>query len=104
MPIAARATRVPVDSSRISALLANDLDAIVAPGPAYANVSASAGYPTVMVPGGYTDGGNIPMGISFLGTRWAEPKLISYAYDYEQASKRRIPPTAFNSDLRKAGC
>jgi amidase len=98
---------VPIYSARAaidSALLANDLDAIVAPGPAYANVSAAAGYPTVMVPGGYTDGGNIPMGISFLGSRFTEPRLISYAYDYEQASKRRIPPTSFNAALRKAGC
>ncbi len=98
--VAIHAARVAIDS----ALLANDLDAIVAPGPAYANVSASAGYPTVMVPGGYTEGGNLPLGISFLGSRFTEPRLISYAFDYEQASKRRIPPTNFNSALRAAGC
>lgn len=97
---AIQSARAAIDS----ALIANDLDAIVAPGPSYANVSASAGYPTVMVPGGYADGSNLPMGISFLGSAWDEPKLISFAYDYEQASERRIPPTAFNAKLRRAGC
>ncbi|HYN36769.1 MAG TPA: amidase family protein, partial [Actinomycetota bacterium] len=97
---AIQSARAAIDGT----LLANDLDAIVAPGPTYANVSASAGYPTVMVPGGYAEGANLPMGISFLGSAWDEPQLISYAYDYEQASKRRLPPTDFNSDLRKSGC
>ena len=67
-------------------------------------MSASAGYPTVMVPGGYAKGSSMPMGISFLGSAWDEPQLISFAYDYEQASKRRLPPTHFNTDLRKTGC
>lgn len=98
--VAIQAARAAIDGT----LLSNDLDAIVAPGPAYANVSASAGYPTVMVPGGYAEGANMPMGISFLGSAWDEPQLISFAYDYEQASKRRIPPTHFNADLRKSGC
>ena len=97
---AIHAARVAIDGT----LVANDLDAIVAPGPAYANVSAAAGYPTVMVPGGYSKGSSFPMGVSFLGSAWDEPELISYAYDYEQASKRRIPPTNFNADLRKTGC
>ena len=95
-----RPRRAAIDGT----LIANDLDAIVAPGPAYANVSASAGYPTVMVPGGYEKGSNRPLGISFLGSAWEEPKLISFAYDYEQATKLRRPPTDFNADLRKSGC
>ena len=100
-------SQAAIQSARLaidSALLADDLDAIVAPGPAYANVSASAGYPTVMVPGGYTKDANVPVGISFLGSAYDEPKLISYAYDYEKSSQRRRPPTHFNPQLRRAGC
>lgn len=100
-------SQAAIQSARLaidSALLADDLDAIVAPGPAYANVSASAGYPTVMVPGGYTKGSNVPVGISFLASAYDEPELISFAYDYEQASDRRIPPTHFNARLRRTGC
>ncbi|MFN2594914.1 MAG: amidase family protein [Actinomycetota bacterium] len=85
-------------------LTTDNLDAIVAPGPAYANVSAAAGYPTVIVPGGYSPGSNQPMGISFLGTAWAEPHLISYGYNYEQISHRRIPPTDVNAQLDPKGC
>ena len=75
----------------------DDLDAFVAPGAAYANLSAAAGYPTVIVPGGYS--GSAPLGISFVGTAYSEPQLISYAYDYEQASHRRVPPTEINKNL-----
>lgn len=86
-------------------LIANDLDAIVvAPGNTYANVSASAGYPTVIVPAGYTIQGKRPMGLAFLASAYDEPQLISYAYDYEQATHRRVPATAVNDDLLSAAC
>jgi amidase len=32
------------------------------------------------------------MGITFIGGRWAEPKLLGLAYDFEQATKVRVPP------------
>ena len=85
-------------------LLADDLDAIVAPGNNYANISAAAGYPTVVVPGGYTGNGRSPFGVSFLADGFSEPELISFAYDYEQATKLRVPPTAVNEALVPEGC
>jgi hypothetical protein len=42
------------------------------------------------VPTGYDAG--LPLGITFIGGRWAEPKLIGLAYDYEQATHVRVPP------------
>ncbi|MDT7603505.1 MAG: amidase, partial [Acidobacteriota bacterium] len=33
-----------------------------------------------------------PVGISFFGAAYTEPKLISLAYAYEQATKLRRPP------------
>jgi amidase len=54
--------------------------------------SAVAGYPIVNVPMGFVDG-VLPVGMSFIGTAWSEPKLIKYAYAYEQQSKNRRPPT-----------
>ena len=82
------------------------LDAIIAPtgGPpwptdlvngdhytgGYSSASAVAGYPHITVPAGYVFG--LPVGISFFGRAWSEPKLITYAYAYEQATKaRRVP-------------
>jgi hypothetical protein len=32
------------------------------------------------------------MGITFIGGRWSESRLIGFAYDYEQATHVRVPP------------
>jgi len=87
-------------------LRANRLDAVVAPtgSPAWttdlvngdhftgasSTPAAVAGYPSVTVPAGEAFG--LPIGLSFIGTAWSEPKLIALAYAYEQATKNRRPP------------
>jgi amidase len=84
----------------------NRLDAMIAPtgGPAwptdwingdhftggYSSASAVAGYPHITVPAGYVFG--LPVGISFFGGAWSEPKLIKYAYAFEQATRARQAP------------
>jgi len=35
---------------------------------------------------------SLPLGVTFIGRRWAEPRLIGLAYDYEQATHIRVPP------------
>jgi len=45
--------------------------------------AAVAGYPAVTVPAGQLSG--LPLGISFVGPRWSEPRLIALAYAFEQA-------------------
>ena len=59
--------------------------------PGLAGIAAAAGYPHITVPAGYVRG--LPVGISFVGRAWSEPTLIRLAYAYEQATKRRRPPT-----------
>jgi amidase len=81
------------------ALLADDLDALLAPGPAYANVGAAAGYPTVMVPSGTLNDDTVANGLSFLGTGFDEADLLRYAAAYEKATQRRVPPTVGNPEL-----
>ncbi len=82
------------------------LDALVAPtgGPAWttdlvngdhfsgasSTPAAVAGYPSITVPAGEVFG--LPVGVSFIGRAWSEPKLIALAFAYEQATKRRRPP------------
>jgi amidase len=82
------------------------LDAIVAPtgSPAWptdllngdhflgasSSPAAVAGYPSITVPAGAVHG--LPVGLSFMGRRWSEPKLIALAYAFEQATKHRQPP------------
>jgi amidase len=82
------------------------LDALVAPtgGPAWttdlvngdhfggasSTPSAIAGYPSITVPAGATFG--LPVGLSFIGRAWSEPKLIALAFAYEQATRHRRKP------------
>jgi amidase len=53
--------------------------------------AAVAGYPSITVPAGFVDG--LPVGMSFIGRAWSEPRLIALAYAYEQATKQRRAPT-----------
>jgi amidase len=84
----------------------NRLDAIIAPtnSPAWttdlingdhfsigsSSPAAIAGYASVTVPAGASFG--LPVGVSFIGGKWAEPKLITLAYAWEQATHLRKPP------------
>ena len=52
--------------------------------------AAVAGYPNINVPAGFAHG--LPVGISFFGRAWSEPKLIAIAYAFEQATKHRRAP------------
>jgi amidase len=88
------------------ALAAHRLDALVAPtgAPAWpvdhvngdhhlggsSRAPAVAGYPNVTVPMGDVRG--LPVGISFLGTAWSEPRLLGLAFAYEQGTRHRKPP------------
>lgn len=49
------------------------------------------GFPEITVPAGVTQHG-LPIGISFYGKPYSEPRLIALAYAYEQASKARKAP------------
>lgn len=82
------------------------LDAIVAPsnGPAWptdhvngdrftggnSSVAAVAGYPSITVPMGFAH--ELPLGLSFIGGAWTEPRLIGLAYAFEQLTRARRAP------------
>lgn len=84
----------------------HQLDALIAPttGPAHVtdfiygdrstggstSLAAVAGYPSITVPAGNV--GGLPVGISFFGRAWSEPKLLQLAFAFECATKARRPP------------
>jgi len=53
--------------------------------------AAVAGCPSITVPAGSVSG--LPVGVSFFGPRWTEPRLLALAYAFEQATHHRQPPT-----------
>jgi amidase len=106
-------TTPPVQEAINHLMAVNHLDAIIAltNGPAWptndnpnegdlnghfeyfvgsSTAAAVSGFPDITVPTGDVRG--LPIGITFIGRRWAEPKLIGLAYDYEQATHFRHPP------------
>ncbi len=108
-----QATTPPVQAAIDQLMAANHLDAIIAltNGPAWptnddpnagdlnghfeyfvgsSTAAAVSGYADITVPAGYDAG--LPLGITFIGGRWAEPQLLGLAFDYEQATQVRVPP------------
>ena len=106
-PVAVANREAAVQGSRAAidrAFSQYELDAVIAPNSTYVNVGAAAGYPTITVPAGYTEEGQLPIGLSFTGQAWDEAELLGFAFAYEQHSLRRVPPTAVNPDLFPDGC
>jgi amidase len=69
------------------------LDALVFGGRSGAAIGAKAGYPSVIVPAGYTSEG-APVGLTFLGRAWSEPVLLRLAHAFERATGHRRTPGA----------
>jgi len=94
-------------------------DAVLFPANRGANIAARAGYPSIVVPGGFyvnppvpaclsdptpckfnpptpfPPGFNAlpaPYGVTFTGRAFSEPRLIAIAYAFEQATHHRTPP------------
>ncbi|HYM23883.1 MAG TPA: amidase family protein, partial [Vicinamibacterales bacterium] len=82
----------------------DDFDALLFSGNSGAGTPAKAGYPSIVVPGGFfanvvnppfPPGFNAlpgPAGVTFSGRAFSEPRLIALAYAFEQATHYRVPP------------
>jgi amidase len=56
------------------------------------NIANITQFPDVIVPAGVTSD-KLPVTLSFLGPAFSEPRLLAYAYAYEQAFPHRISPS-----------
>lgn len=77
----------------------DDFDAILFPQNRGAAAPAKAGYPSIVVPGGFVPptGAVVspaPFGVTFTGRAFSEPTLIALAYAFEQATKHRQAPAS----------
>ena len=99
---------LPLMRDVVNGMLAtNHLDAIVYPtqsvkperidaegnstAPDAMNIANLTGFPDLIVPAGFSDK-RLPIGISFLGTAWSEPKLIALGFSFEQLTRARRRP------------
>ncbi|KAA0942127.1 amidase [Sporosarcina sp. ANT_H38] len=73
------------------ALDEHNVQALVFPQNHGCSFGAAAGYPSVTVPAAYSEAGE-PFGITFSGKAFTEPKLIGYAYAFEQRVNARRKP------------
>jgi amidase len=53
--------------------------------------AAVSGWPAISVPFGYVRG--LPVGVTLVGPRWSEPRLLAIAYAFEQATAARRQPS-----------
>lgn len=106
--IAARATSLRLAGPEgIDRLLAeNDVEILIAPttGPAWeitlgdgdsfsgsaSQLPAVTGYPHLTVPMGFV--GDLPVGMSFIGSAWSDARVLSLGYAFEQRTQARRPP------------
>jgi len=57
---------------------------------AASRLAAVAGYPHLTVPMGFDQ--NMPVGLSFIGGKWDDARILSLGHAFEQATQARRPP------------
>jgi amidase len=107
-----RAMDLDIAKTRGLDVVYQDFDAVLFLANRGANIAARAGYPSIVVPAGFVpnpavppppsppptpfpegfDAKDSPIGVTFSGPAFSEPRLIGYAYGFEQATHRRQPP------------
>ncbi len=65
--------------------------ALAASGLGATDIANLTGFPDLIVPAGFT-GDRLPVGLSFFGPAFSEPRLLALGYSFEQATKARRRP------------
>jgi amidase len=80
----------------LSAALADGVECLVFPGASGCGWAARAGWPSIVVPAGYTANNRRPVATMFVGPAWSDARLLALAYAFEQAHPGRQAPAAIN--------
>ena len=71
----------------------HEVEVLVSLSNTHSEVYATAGYPAITVPLGLNTEG-VPNGVTFIGKRGEDAKLLARAYAFEQATRHSQPPLA----------
>ncbi len=90
-------TRESAAAILAKAFAGNSVQVLVSLANTHSELYATAGYPAITVPLGLNKDG-VPNGITFIGQRGADAKLLAYAFAFEQATRYRVTPAAVWKD------
>jgi amidase len=71
-------------------------EALVFPGNEGCSWAARAGWPSIVVPAGYTANNRRPAGVMLVSRPWTDARLLALAYAFERAHPVRRPPEQVN--------
>ncbi len=81
----------PTSSRRPSPIASAPDAAPATTAPSATNIANLTGYPDLIVPAGFT-GDRLPVGLSFFGPAFSEPRLLALGFSFEQATHARRRP------------
>jgi amidase len=103
--LGARARDLQAVTSALRGGLGSDLEALVFAGADGYSLAARAGWPSVVVPAGYTTTTRRPVGVMLVSPPWSDGRLLALASAVEQAIPPRRPPAEINpAAFRRLAC
>lgn len=78
------------------AALGDDLECLIFPGATGCSWAARAGWPSIVIPAGYTANQRRPVGIMLVARPWTDARLLQLAHAFEQAHPVRRSPATIN--------
>jgi amidase len=85
------ASRRPAPIAAMATSGTSAASALAASGMSGTDIANLTGFPDLIVPAGFTSDG-LPVGVSFLGRAFAEPRLLALGYSFEQLTHARRRP------------
>lgn len=92
----ARARDLSFNAGNLTRALGDTLECLVFPGSSGGSWAARAGWPSIVIPAGYTANTRRPVGVMLVSRPWTDARLLQLAYALEQAHPVRRTPFDIN--------